>query len=124
MACTDLGYTIETMIAFLRTATYPLELLALLQERGRCKSLPRLVQKLEPQRLEMLPKVEENYRLLLIERARQRDAAEKARREAIQEKLRRLGRCPMSFEWILIGNGRYRCAGGAHTVSESELNYE
>eukprot|EP01138_Halocafeteria_seosinensis_P009317 gb/GECG01009522.1/.p1 GENE.gb/GECG01009522.1/~~gb/GECG01009522.1/.p1 ORF type:complete len:2380 (+),score=280.36 gb/GECG01009522.1/:1-7140(+) len=38
-----------------------------------------------------------------------------------QEKLKRLGKCPMSYSWTAIGNGYYRCEGGSHYIHESEI---
>ena len=64
-------------------------------------------------------------------RARERAAAElqakkeEERRQREQEakaqrKLRELGVCSAGFRWIKMGDG-YRCAGGAHFVSASQL---
>ena len=64
-------------------------------------------------------------------RARERAAAElqakkeeerrKREQEArAQQKLRELGVCSFGFRWIPMGDG-YRCAGGAHFVSASQL---
>lgn len=39
---------------------------------------------------------------------------------AVQEKLRRLAKCPMGFVWLQSGGG-WRCAGGSHFVSDAEL---
>lgn len=38
-----------------------------------------------------------------------------------QEKIRLMGKCPMDFDWIKCSGG-YRCAGGSHFVSDSEVN--
>lgn len=47
--------------------------------------------------------------------------AEKTKQEeAIQERLKTMGRCPMNFEWMQVAGG-YRCAGGAHFVPNSQL---
>jgi hypothetical protein len=38
-----------------------------------------------------------------------------------QQKLRQLGVCDAGFRWIKMGNDGYRCAGGYHFVSASQL---
>ena len=50
------------------------------------------------------------------EEKRQREQEAKA-----QQKLRELGVCPVGFRWIKMGNEGYRCAGGGHFVSASQL---
>jgi len=122
-ACAELGYSLDELVVILRSGNYPPELQGLLLERTRCKTSGALLRMLEPQRLALLPRVEEGYRQLLLEREKIRSAEEEARRQRVQEKLRRLGVCPMNFQWIAQGNGGYRCAGGSHYVSASQLNY-
>ncbi|KAL6407796.1 NFX1-type zinc finger-containing protein 1 [Ilyonectria robusta] len=49
--------------------------------------------------------------------------AEEARRkkiEAQKAKLKMAGRCPAGFDWIKQAGG-YRCAGGSHWITDSEL---
>lgn len=41
----------------------------------------------------------------------------------IQQRLKVIGKCPMNYEWISCGDGSYRCAGGSHCISASQLNY-
>ena len=64
-------------------------------------------------------------------RARERAAAElqakkeeerrqREQEEKTQRRLRELGVCPVGYRWIPMGDG-YRCAGGAHFVSASQL---
>lgn len=51
----------------------------------------------------------------------QDDAKDKLKKfVAVQEKLRRLSKCPMGFVWLQVGGG-WRCAGGTHFVSDGEL---
>ena len=55
------------------------------------------------------------FRAKREEESRQREREEKA-----QRKIRELGLCSAGFQWIDMGNG-YRCAGGSHFVSASQL---
>ena len=50
------------------------------------------------------------------EERKQREQEERA-----QQKLRQLGVCVAGFRWIKMGDSGYRCAGGAHFVSTSQL---
>jgi hypothetical protein len=38
----------------------------------------------------------------------------------VQEHIRSIGLCPVGFEWLPDGDG-YRCAGGSHFISRSQL---
>ncbi|PBK99914.1 P-loop containing nucleoside triphosphate hydrolase protein [Armillaria gallica] len=75
----------------------------------------------EAQRLKELKAREEWERHEAELRAR-REAEEKARKEdqMAQAKLRQVGVCVAGYRWIKQGGG-YRCAGGSHFVSNSEL---
>jgi membrane protein involved in colicin uptake len=42
------------------------------------------------------------------------------REQAAQAKLQQMGVCVAGFQWLKVG-GSYRCAGGSHFVSNSEL---
>ncbi|RYP33869.1 hypothetical protein DL768_011074 [Monosporascus sp. mg162] len=54
-------------------------------------------------------------------RKAQEEAEKKKRQElAVQEKIREMGICPMGYRWIKVGGG-YRCAGGTHYLSNSQL---
>jgi hypothetical protein len=44
-----------------------------------------------------------------------------AEERKMQEKIKRIGKCPMNFDWIKCSGG-YRCAGGSHFVSDNELS--
>lgn len=54
--------------------------------------------------------------------SRQKLKREDARRrdEAIQQKLQQMGLCPAGFDWIEQSGG-YRCSGGSHYISNSQL---
>ncbi|KAK4548613.1 hypothetical protein LTR36_009523 [Oleoguttula mirabilis] len=46
---------------------------------------------------------------------------EKQKREAMEkEKLMKMGRCPVGYNWIRQSGG-YRCAGGSHWVSDGDM---
>ncbi|KAK0501724.1 P-loop containing nucleoside triphosphate hydrolase protein [Armillaria luteobubalina] len=75
----------------------------------------------EAQRLKELRAREERERREAELQAR-REAEENARKEdqKAQTKLRQMGVCVAGFRWIKQGDG-YRCAGGAHFVSNAAL---
>ena len=58
---------------------------------------------------------------------RQRDAElaaieeQRAKEKEMQRKIQMLGPCPMGFMWIK-GSGGYRCAGGAHWLSDANID--
>lgn len=57
------------------------------------------------------------------ERLRQaREEAEKKKREElkVQRKIKEMGICPAGYQWIRSGGG-YRCGGGSHYLSNSQL---
>jgi hypothetical protein len=41
--------------------------------------------------------------------------------EEVQKKIKAIGRCPMNFEW-LRQNGGWRCAGGSHYITDTEIS--
>jgi len=54
-----------------------------------------------------------------ILQAQQRQAAmlsqvQQQQQQRVEEQRKFRGRCPAGFDWIPIGGGRYRCAGGSH----------
>ena len=54
-------------------------------------------------------------------RKKQQEEEEKRRKELeIQRKLEHMGVCPMGYQWIRQAGG-YRCAGGSHFMSQSQL---
>jgi hypothetical protein len=55
------------------------------------------------------------------EKVRLKVLEEKRQREAVMERVKMIGRCPVGYEWIKEGNG-YRCAGGSHFVSDAQVN--
>ncbi|KAK8224372.1 putative nonsense-mediated mRNA decay protein [Phyllosticta capitalensis] len=71
------------------------------------------LQKIQKERL--LKAEMEKVRIKKIEMERERRKEEKARRA-----LRQMGVCPVGFKWIKQEGG-YRCAGGSHFVSETQI---
>jgi hypothetical protein len=63
---------------------------------------------LDRQKHELLARMD----AIIEQRKKQQSEEEKK----IQEKLKRIGRCPMDFEWLKKKKveGGYRCAGGSH----------
>ena len=61
-ACSELGYSLDELVEILRSGNYPSELLTVLRQRSKCRTNESLLKMLEPQRLALLPKVEEGYR--------------------------------------------------------------
>jgi ATPase family associated with various cellular activities (AAA) len=67
-----------------------------------------------------LERREREAELAEIERKRKEKEAEKKREALAQKKLRDLGVCPVGYRWIKQMQG-YRCAGGSHFVSDTQL---
>ena len=59
----------------------------------------------------------------LLEAQKEEQRQKTAEEERIQAKLQVIGNCPMGFAWIKCGCG-WRCAGGAHQVSDEQLKRE
>ncbi|KAJ4494825.1 P-loop containing nucleoside triphosphate hydrolase protein [Lentinula edodes] len=104
------------------------------EERRRVQALAEKIKKeqdrlkkeeLERQRKEQLIKEKEAIRRRKEKEERlkaEKEAQERAKRkeEEAQKKLQQMGVCVAGFRWIPCGTG-YRCAGGYHFVSNSEL---
>ena len=76
---------------------------------------------LEVQRLKRLAaEAERERKARELEARRQKELEEKRKEQQAQEKLRHMGVCPVGFQWIKQAGG-YRCAGGSHWVSNSQL---
>eukprot|EP01041_Mallomonas_annulata_P005135 gene5135-10264_t len=110
-ACQELGYDLQQMEDMFESKNFPPELLDLM--RRKTKKSPEAV------RTMLIPQC--GRLLLQVRKVREQMAAVKSQEEhAKQEKLRKLGRCPMDFEWLKVEDG-YRCAGGSHFCSDSEI---
>lgn len=55
-----------------------------------------------------------------LQEKREAERKRKEQEAQAQRKLREMGVCPVGFRWINMGT-HYRCAGGSHTVSMSQL---
>eukprot|EP00727_Mastigamoeba_balamuthi_P013907 m51a1_g9139 hypothetical protein (3447) ;mRNA; r:63647-74936 len=45
---------------------------------------------------------------------------EQRKQNLVRERLQRIAKCPMGFDWYRVGGG-WRCAGGAHFVTDEQL---
>lgn len=73
----------------------------------------------ESARREVLRKLEEARER---QRKAEKEREERERREAeVQKKLRSLGVCVQGFQWLRQADGGYRCRGGSHYVSSTQL---
>lgn len=111
-ACAELGYSPDEMEEFLTTRNYPEELVALLCEKTGKKAAD-VRRMIAPQSGKLLERVK-----MILKQMEQEKTKEE---ELKQEKLRKIGKCPMNFEWIKIEGG-YRCAGGTHYCDDQEID--
>lgn len=78
--------------------------------------------KLERQLEEARQRQAEMERAAAALKKKKAEAAERVRKEReIQRKLNTMGLCPAGFQWIRQVNG-YRCKGGSHFISHSQLS--
>ena len=113
-ACGELGYSLEDIEAFLTSGAYPEELVNLLMTKTGITDKAELVEKLRPQKGPFLEKI----KAAIVEKKRKKSEEEIAK----QQKLKKIGKCPMNFDWIKHPGG-YRCAGGSHWVSDAQMNF-
>ena len=65
-----------------------------------------------------------NLRLLQAAAKEERSKQAQLEHEAVQEHLSMMGQCPLGYDWIKDGaGGGWHCAGGAHFVSDRDLNH-
>ncbi|KAG6919535.1 hypothetical protein DXG01_005125 [Tephrocybe rancida] len=77
---------------------------------------------LEAARLAQKKAQEEKQRLTAaLQAKRKREAEQKKKEEATQKKLREMGVCVQGYRWIKQPGSGYRCAGGAHFISDRQL---
>jgi len=81
-----------------------------------------LGRKREQARIRELEAKTEKERIVRELQKRQEEEMERKRKEQqAQTKLRQMGVCPVGFRWIKQSGG-YRCAGGAHWVTDAQLS--
>lgn len=89
------------------------------EEKRECQRLAEEEEALR-QWLKKCADAKRERELAEIERKRQ-ELEEKLRRQALeQEKLAKMGVCPVGYQWIRQSGG-YRCAGGSHWVSDGQM---
>jgi hypothetical protein len=89
------------------------------EEKRECQRLAEEEEQLR-QWLKKCADAKRERELAEIERKRQ-ELEEKLRRQALeQEKLAKMGVCPVGYQWIRQSGG-YRCAGGSHWVSDGQM---
>ena len=139
LACVELGYDKDQesrrrLVAILKAVqaggAFAEDIIEHVQSKVGCDSAT-LNRVLRPQVASMLASVEqavatEEARLEEIRRLeREKKIEEVARKErehkAMQQKLLTIGACPAGFSWYRQSGG-WRCMGGAHWVTDAELN--
>ena len=94
-ACVALGYSEEDIAAMLEPGgDYKEELLSWIASKTGCDDLDRIRTLLDRQKDDLLHRME-----LIIEQRKKHQTEEE---QKIQEKIKRIGKCPMEFEWIQI----------------------
>lgn len=87
------------------------------------KRQEEIMKKLEEERLRVTALRAEQARKAEALKAKQEAERLARQREAkAQEKLRHMGVCPVGYRWIKQAGG-YRCAGGGHFVTDSQLGF-
>lgn len=116
-ACAEKGYDPTVMEKFLDTGNLPKDLVELVwSKNGGAESkydVGQIRTALVKQSAPLLTKI----RTLLKQMAEFKSAEEKKK----QEKLQKIGKCCMGFEWLKVEGG-YRCAGGSHYCSNEEVD--
>jgi hypothetical protein len=83
--------------------------------------LEALKKKQEEARLKRVKAQRERERIAAELEKKRKEEEERKKQEALaQKKCREMGVCPMGFKWIKQPGG-YRCAGGSHFISNTQL---
>lgn len=111
-ACAELNYTPYQVNNILTTKQFPAELINLLVSKTG-KPSTKIRRMLLPQCGPLLTRIQ-----LIIKQIEETKTREEQKK---QEKIRKLGKCPMDYEWLKVEGG-YRCAGGSHFCTDSEID--
>lgn len=85
------------------------------------KRQDEIMKKLEEERLrEAAARAERARRAAELKAREEAEKLERQREAKAQAKLRHMGVCPVGYRWIKQAGG-YRCAGGSHWVTDSQL---
>ena len=92
-----------------------------IQAKNKAEALEALRLREEARIREMEARAERERILRELERRKQQERERRMKEELAQSKLRQMGVCEAGYKWIKQGDG-YRCAGGSHWVSNSQLD--
>lgn len=118
-ACAELGWTLDQVKNMLEDIGNfpPPEIMTIIMRTTGCSDQGKIKNILTPQRAGVLQKIKHS-----IKEAKRAKSAQEAK---VQEACKRIGKCCMGFEWLSNGPGMgYRCAGGAHALSDQEVQNE
>jgi replication-associated recombination protein RarA len=111
--CVDLGYSEEDIVEMLKPGgDYKHDLLARIVQITGCSDMAKIRAVIDRQKHALLVRME----AIMEQRKKQKSEEEKK----IQEKIKRIGRCPMDYEWLKVEGG-YRCAGGSHFCTDEQI---
>ena len=81
-----------------------------------------MIEELKQQAIQKRKEAEERQRQKEREIAKLDEAARKKEAKK-QQYLRSMGTCCMNFDWIHLGDGQYRCAGGSHHAEYHHITW-
>lgn len=115
-ACAEKGYDPSVMEKFLATGNLPKDLVELVWEKNGGSESKYAVNQVRTALVKQSAPLLTKVRQLLKQMAEIKSAEERKK----QEKLKKIGKCCMGFEWLKTEGG-YRCAGGTHFCSDQEI---